>query len=241
MSEKFFRNIRGQETMTYQGTMNKIGILLGIVLISAMASAVISLDALAKGNVSTIYGLTMGGALGGFVLAMVIIFTRPENPATLMSIYAVLEGLFVGALTTVMEIIYPGIAMQAVLGTLAITVTMFGLYSFRVIRPTPTFNKIMFGMLGSIMLLYIMSFVLRLFTPYDVPFLHSNGPIGIAVTAFILLIASLSLISDFGFIEAGVQMNSPKNGEWWGAFGLLITLIWIYIEVLRLLSKLRSD
>ena len=90
------------------------------------------------------------------------------------------------------------------------------------------------------MLMYAVSIIFTMFTPFEIPYLHTSGPIGIGITLFILTIAALSLISDFGFIESGVKMNAPKNAEWWGAFGVLVTIIWIYIEMVRLLSKLRD-
>jgi len=92
----------------------------------------------------------------------------------------------------------------------------------------------------SIFLMYGVSILFSLLTPFEIPFLHTSGPIGIGITLFILTVAALSLISDFGFIESGVKMNAPKNAEWWGAFGVLVTIIWIYIEMVRLLSKLRD-
>ncbi|GIR75707.1 MAG: hypothetical protein CM15mP78_04060 [Candidatus Poseidoniales archaeon] len=117
---------------------------------------------------------------------------------------------------------------------------MYVMYTSRIIRPTPAFNKILSGLVISIMFLYLTSFVLGLFTPYDVPFLHSSGPIGIGVTAVILVVAALTLISDFGFIESGTRYGAPKNMEWYAAFGILISVVWIYIETLRLLSKLNA-
>jgi uncharacterized YccA/Bax inhibitor family protein len=157
-----------------------------------------------------------------------------------MITYALIEGVFIGAMSSVMEHFYQGIVIQAILGTLAIFISMYFLYVSKVLRPTPTFNKIVISLTMSIMLLYVISMVISLATPYQMPLLHSSSPMGIGLTVFILVIAALNLIMDFGFIEQSVQNRTPKVGEWWGAFGMLITLIWIYIEVLRLLSKLRS-
>ena len=158
-----------------------------------------------------------------------------------MSLYAILEGMAVGAMSLALELTaYKGIALQAVFGTMAITGTMYIMYTSRIIRPTPAFNKIVGGLVISIMFLYLTSFVLQVFSGYNVPFLHSSGPIGIGVTAFILVVAALTLISDFGFIESGTRYGAPKNMEWYAAFGILISLIWIYIETLRLLAKLQA-
>jgi uncharacterized YccA/Bax inhibitor family protein len=242
LNQKFWSNLTGNDRMTVDGSMRKIGYLLGLTVVSALVSAVLCLNAINNGN-GGIYvgGFMMLGFLGGFVIAMVVFVSRPKNPAALMSIYAILEGMAVGAMSLALELTaYKGIALQAVFGTMAITGTMYIMYTSRIIRPTPAFNKIVGGLVISIVFLYLTSFVLRLFSGYDVPFLHSSGPIGIGVTAFILVVAALTLISDFGFIESGTRYGAPKNMEWYAAFGILISLIWIYIETLRLLAKLQA-
>ena len=240
MSDKFFSKISGNDVMTYEGAMQKIGILLGFTVISALVTSAYSLTALENGNIELLSALAMGGVICGFILALVIYKTRPKNPAPLMLTYAIVEGVFIGAMSTVMEYFYEGIVIQAILGTLAIFISMYFLYSIKVLRPTPTFNKIVTSLTASIMILYLISFVIGLATPYQMPLLHSSSPLGIGFTVCILVVAALNLIMDFGFIERSVQSRTPKVGEWWGAFGMLITLIWIYIEVLRLLMKLRS-
>jgi uncharacterized YccA/Bax inhibitor family protein len=240
MSDKFWENISGNNVMTYEGAMQKIGILLGFVVISALFTSAFSLEALHNNNIELVYLLSIGGAIAGFVLAMIIYIARPKNPAPLMIAYAIIEGVFIGAMSSVMEYFYQGIVIQAILGTLAIFISMYFLYVSKVLRPTPTFNKVVISLTMSIMLLYVISMVISLVTPYQMPLLHSSSPMGIGLTVFILVVAALNLIMDFGFIEKSVQNQTPKVGEWWGAFGMLITLIWIYIEVLRLLAKLRS-
>ena len=240
MSDNFFSKISGNNVMTYEGAMQKIGILLGFTVISALFTSAYSLTALENGNVELLSALAMGGVICGFILALIIYWTRPKNPVPLMMTYAIVEGVFIGAMSTVMEHIFPGIVIQAIIGTLAIFVSMYFLYAIRILRPTPTFNKIVTSLTASIMLLYVISFVISLATPYEMPLLHSSSLMGIGLTVFILVVAALNLIMDFGFIERSVQNQTPKVGEWWGAFGMLITLIWIYIEVLRLLMKLRS-
>jgi uncharacterized YccA/Bax inhibitor family protein len=240
MSNKFFSSISGNETMTYEGAMQKIGILLGFVLISALFTSALSLEALHNNNIRLLAMLTTGSSIGGLTLVLIIYFTRPKNPAPLMITFALIEGIAIGAWSSVMEHFYQGIVIQAILGTLAIFISMYFLYVSKVLRPTPAFIKIVFSLTISIALLYMISFVISQATPYQMPFLHSSSLMGIGVTAFILVIAALNLIIDFGFIEGSVQSGTPKVGEWWGAFGMLITLIWIYFEVLRLLAKLRS-
>ena len=240
MSDKFFSNISGTDVMTYEGAMQKIGLLLGFTVISALVTSAYSLNALAIGDIALLSALALGGVICGFILALIIYMTRPKNPAPLMLTYAIVEGVFIGAMSTVMEYFYEGIVIQAILGTLAIFVSMYVLYSIKVLRPTPTFNKIVTSLTASIMILYLISFVFSITTSYEMPLLHSSSPMGIGLTVFILVVAALNLIMDFGFIEQSVQNQTPKVGEWWGAFGMLVTLIWIYIEVLRLLMKLRS-
>ena len=240
MTQNFWSNIQGQNTMTLQGTIGKLAYLLGIVTVTAFIAAYVALDALSSGNTSVISGMTWGGLLGGFVVVLILMFMRPENPGALMTIYAVLQGMFVGSISLIFEAFYSGIIIQAAFGTLFITGGMLVIYSSRIIRPTPTFNKVIYSLVGAIMMLYLVSIFFTLLTPFEVPFIHSSGPLGIGITVFILCIAALSLISDFGFIESGVKLQAPKNAEWWGAFGVLVTIIWIYIEMIRLLSKIRD-
>ena len=224
--------------MTFEGTMNKIGYLTGILLLSAIITSAIALSSLE--NLALVYGLTSMGAIVGFVLVLVIYFTQPENPQTLMTIYAVVEGMFIGGLSSVLEIFFPGLILQAVFGTAILCAVMYGLYASKVIRPTPTFNKIVYSLVLTIVLLYLISFIMQLFGA-QMPFLHDNGPIGIGFSILVLAVGGFMLISDFGFIESSVSYGAPKKFEWYAAFGLLITLIWIYIEMVRLIVKLRSD
>ena len=242
LSNKFWSNLTGIDRMTVEGSMKKIGYLLSLTIASALVSAVLCMNAINTGNGGLYITAFMGiGFVGGFIMALVIFLTRPANPATLMSLYALLEGMAVGSMSLALELTaYKGIALQAVFGTMAITGAMYVMYASRIIRPTPAFNKIISGLVVSIMLLYLTSFVLGLFSPYDVPFLHSSGPIGIGLTCFILVVAALTLISDFGFIESGTRYGAPKNMEWYAAFGILISVVWIYIETLRLLAKLNA-
>tara|TARA_B100001093_G_scaffold508149_1_gene569788 strand:+ start:12810 stop:13541 length:732 start_codon:yes stop_codon:yes gene_type:complete len=241
MSQNFWSNIQGYETMSYTGAMQKIGILGGICVASSIASAVVAADAIEAGNGGIVFGLMALGFLGGLVSLLVLLFTRPKNPVPLMSAYAVLEGMLVGSVSLMYSSAYDGIVLQAGLGTLAIFVVMYGLYAARILKATPMFTRIVISLTGGIFILYMMTILLNLFTGMTLPFLHSTGPLGIGISVFILGVASLNLILDFGFIERGVENKSPKVGEWWAALGLLVTLIWIYFEVLRLLSKIRSN
>lgn len=238
LSNRFWNNISGYETMSYEGTMQKIGILFGTMVFTAIMLIAIGITV----DMNILIVGTGIGFVGGFITYMILLFKRPENPATLMITYAVFEGLLIGGFSLMFESMYEGIVFQAALGTVCITGTMYGLYATRIIKATPMFKKIIFTLAGGIMMLYLISFML-LFLPgnFTVPFLHSSGPIGILITVAILGVAAFLLIINFDFIEKGIQQRSPKVGEWWGAFGLLVTIVWIYIEMLRLLAKVRSN
>jgi|TARA_B100001094_G_scaffold27472_1_gene22892 uncharacterized YccA/Bax inhibitor family protein len=233
---KFWNTISGNDRMTFEGTLQKIGILFGLMTISALGTVV--LGVVVPG---LLMPMMMFGMFGTFGMGIYLMFSRPSNPQMIVMMYALMEGLFIGPLTLIFESMYPGIAIQAGLATLGVIGAMLTIYSLRIIRPTPTFNKIVFSLMISIMFVYLINFVLMLTPLNGVPFFHSSGPIGIAISVFIIVIASLMLISNFGMIEAGVRMGAPKQQEWWGAFGILVTVIWLYFEMLRLLAKLRDN
>ena len=221
--------------MTFEGTLQKIGILFGLMTISALGTVVLGFVV-----PGLLYPMMMVGMVGTIGIAVYLMFSRPSDPQMIVMIYALMEGLLIGPLTLFFELMYPGIAIQAGLATLGVIGAMLTIYSLRIIRPTPTFNKIVFSLVMSIMFVYLINFIF-MFTPFEIPFLHSSGPIGIALSVFIIIVASLMLISHFGMIEAGVRMGAPKQQEWWGAFGILITVMWLYIEMLRLLAKFRDN
>jgi uncharacterized YccA/Bax inhibitor family protein len=237
LSNNFWSNIPGYETMSYEGTMQKIGFLFGITILSALVTVSVG----ASGNLGLMSLMTWTGAIAGFILVLVMVFTRPKNPAPGAMLYAALEGMFVGGISFIYEGAYSGIVMQAGLGTICIIGTMYFLWSAKIIKATPAFQAAIISLTIGVGILYSISIMLSLFTSLEVPFLHSSGPLGILLTLFILGVASMNLILDFHFIERGISNNSPKSGEWWGAFGLLITVIWVYIEMIRLLSKVRNQ
>ena len=237
MKQNFWQSIQDVQTMTFEGTMKKIGYLSGIMLLSAICTSAFTLS---TADYSLVYGLSAIAGISGFIIAMFIFMTLPENPQTLMTIYAVVEGVFIGVFSTLMELFFPGIALQAIFGTAILAFVMYGMYSSRIIRPTPRFNKIVGSLTLSIVFIYVISFVLSMFGVI-MPLVHSNGPAGILFTVFVLGIGALMLVSDFGFIESSVRYGAPKKYEWYAAFGLLITIVWIYIEMVRLIAKLRSD
>ena len=225
----------GQERMTYEGTINKVLILFALILSSATVTWIVGAD-----NPGMAALMMIGGGITGFVLVLVIIMSRPSNPEILMGAYALAEGMFIGGLTLFMEAFYPGISIQAGMGTIGVFGLMFTLYRFRIIQPTKKFVIGVMSAMGGIMLIYLFSFF-GSFIGLSVPFIHSSGPIGIGFSLIVVSISALMLIIDFGVIESGVNQGASKNMEWWGAFGLTITLIWVYIEMIRLISKLRSN
>ena len=237
LSNNFWSNIPGYETMSYEGTMQKIGVLFGITILSALVTVSVG----SSGNLGLMGLMTWTGALAGFIVVIAMVLTRPKNPAPGAILYAALQGMFVGGISFIYEGAYSGIVMQAGLGTICIIGTMYFLWSAKIIKATPAFQAAIISLTIGVGILYFISIMLSLFTSFEVPFLHSSGPLGILLTLFILGVASMNLILDFHFIERGISNNSPKAGEWWGAFGLLITVIWVYIEMIRLLSKVRNQ
>lgn len=225
----------GAATMSIQGTINKATLLIGIVTVAAMFTWT---QFMKTQELSDVLPYMLGGLIGGLVLCLAICF-MPHAAPFLTPIYAGCEGLFLGGLSAIVETQYPGIAFQAIGLTLGIFIAMLLLYSSRVIRATPAFVRGVMMATGAVFIVYMINMVMGFFG-MTVPFLHDASPIGIGVSVVIVIIAALNLILDFHFIEQGVEAGAPKKLEWFGAFGLLVTLVWLYIEVLRLLSKLRS-
>ena len=238
LNPQYFQGGMATERMTLDGTINKTLALLGLVSISAMLSYSIVTQNPGYGTL-----LIIGAGLGGFVLALTIMFMRPQNPQVLMSMYALLEGLFIGAFSFMIENYYlggtEGVILQALVGTVAVFLTMLAVYKFELIKPTEKFMLVVSAMAGAIMIVYVFNFALVMFGT-TVPFLHSSGPIGIGISVIFLTVASLFLIIDFAMIENGVKYGAPKNMEWYGAFGLVLTLVWLYIEMIKLIAKIRD-
>jgi uncharacterized YccA/Bax inhibitor family protein len=185
------------------------------------------------------YPTVMIGALGGFVVAMVTSFKRDWAPV-LAPIYAVLEGLFIGGISLVMEQRFPGLVLQAVLLTFGVMFALLAAYQSRIIRPSQTFKSVIVGATFGIVVVYLVSMLLQLFH-IGIPLIYGNGPIGIIFSLVVVGIAALNLVLDFDFIESGVAYGAPKWMEWYAGFALTVTLVWLYIEVLRLLAKMRRE
>lgn len=227
------------ETMSIQGVVNKTGLLLLLVLLSATWIWSRYYGALEPSqSLPAIAPWMFGGVIGGFVVAMVTVFKKTWAGVT-SPIYALLEGLFLGGLSAILETEYPGIVIQAVGLTFGTLLCLLVAYTSRLIRPSENFKLGIVAATGGIALIYLASFLLGLFGLH-VPLIHENGWLGIGFSLFVVIIAALNLVLDFDFIENGAAQGAPKYMEWYAAFGLIVTLVWLYIEILRLLSKLRS-
>ena len=222
------------EAMTLQGTVNKTGFLL-----CCAAAAAAWTWWLARTQPEAVALCLWGGLVGGLVFSLVTIFKKEWAPVT-APIYALCEGLALGGISAVLNQVYAGIVLQALGLTGAVTVMMLLLYTFGVIRATPKFTVGVIAATGGIFLVYMIDLVMGFFG-HHVSLLHSNGPWGIAISAIVVIVAALNLILDFDFIETGVYAGAAKYMEWYGAFGIMVTLVWMYIEILHLLSQMRSQ
>lgn len=224
------------ETMTIHGTVNRTGILIWLVIAAAWYSWTKS--APGPGGVVAANPLIWIGAIGGFGVALLTVFKKTLAPYT-SPVYAILEGLFLGGLSAMFEARYPGIAVQAIFGTFGVLGGLLLAYRTGLIKATENFKLGVFAATAGIALLYLVSFVLSFFGK-TVPYIHQSGLIGIGFSVFVVIIAALNLVLDFDFIERGAEAGAPKYMEWYAAFGLLVTLVWLYVEILRLLAKMRS-
>lgn len=227
------RAIASGETMTIQGTVNKTAVLLLFVLLTSTWTW--RLYYTAAGSLML---WVAGGAIGGFIVAMITVF-RKQWAAVTAPVYALLEGLVLGGISSVLEARYPGIVIQAVGLTFG---TLFGLlfaYKSGMIKATENFKLGVVAATGGIAVVYLVTMLLGFFG-IRMPYIHESGMIGIGFSLFVVIVAALNLVLDFDFIESGAAQGAPKFMEWYGAFGLMVTLIWLYIEILRLLSKMRS-
>lgn len=223
------------DAMTIQGTVNKSAILLCCLLLSAGWTWNMFYT---SGNPAAVMPWMIGGAIGGLVVALITVFKKTAAPIT-APIYALLEGLFIGGISSIFEAQYPGIVIQAVGLTFGTLFALLFAYKSGLIKATENFKLGVVAATGSIMLIYIASIVLGFFG-IRVPFIHDSGPLGILFSLVVVVIAALNLVLDFDFIEHGAEHGAPKFMEWYAAFGLMVTLVWLYIEMLRLLAKLRS-
>jgi len=213
------------EVMTLDGTVNKTGILLTL----CVGGAYFGWNS---------PGLVIPSILIGLVIAIFTIF-RPKNSPYTAPAYAAIEGIALGGITMIFETQYPGIGIQAIGLTFGILASLLFCYKSGIIKPTENFRLMIFAGTMGILILYLVSFIMRFFG-ISIGFIHSNGLFGIGFSLFVVAIAALNLVLDFDFIEEGAEKGMPKYLEWYGAFSLMVTLIWLYLEILRLLAKIRS-
>lgn len=241
LNEKVFAGlapaqVRGRaDAMTIQGTVNKTGILLVLTLLTSGWTWNMYTS---TQDPAAVTPWLLGGLIGGLVFALITTFKMPWAPVT-APIYALLEGLVLGGLSAIFEASYPGIVVQAVGLTFGTLFALLFAYKSGFIQATENFRKGVIAATGGILLVYLATFILGFFG-VNIPLIHEAGPVGILFSLFVVVIAALNLVLDFDLIERGAARGAPKYMEWYGAFALMVTLIWLYIEILRLLAKLRS-
>ena len=217
--------------MTIEGTVNKTA--LSLFLLVAAGYYTFSLG-------SEGFHWVMIGGIGGFIVAIVTMFKRQWSPIT-VPIYAILEGLMLGSISFIYGQMYDGLVFQAICLTVFILFSLLFAYRSKIIKPTQNFKLGLFAATGGVFLLYLFSFIASFFG-VSVSILDptNSSLFSIGASLLIVVIASLNLVIDFDFIEEGAEMGVPKYMEWYGAFGLLVTLVWLYLEILRMLAKLRN-
>ena len=226
----------GAAGMTIEGTINKVGLLLLLLILPA---AWVWNRALTAWDPAQVAPLVIGGVVGGLIFALVTIFKKEWAPVT-APMYAVMEGLYLGGISAWIHMQYKGIVIQAVALTFGTLFALLFAYRSGLIRATENFKLGIVAATGAIFMVYLASMVMRLFGAGNIPMIHDGGTVGILFSVFVVAIAALNLVLDFDFIEQGAEHGAPKYMEWYAAFGLMVTLVWLYIEILRLLAKLQS-
>jgi len=224
------------EPMTAAGAVNKTLALLAVVVLVSCYTWYLAVT----GYSDKVNLLMWVGIIAGFVLALIAAF-KPQHSKPLSLGYAACEGLFLGGVSAYFNAVYPGIVGQAIAGTFFSMFIVLLLFKTRIIRATETFRSTIIAATISIAVFYFAAIILSLFNiPVLSNAINSSGTLGIAISAIVIVIASLNFILDFDFIERGAQTGAPKYFEWYGALSLLVTLVWLYLEFLRLLAKLNS-
>jgi uncharacterized YccA/Bax inhibitor family protein len=236
LNDKTFEQLgTGQysDTMTLQGTVNKTGMMLLLLVAGAAYTWSLFLE-----QDPSVTMWMMVGVIGGLVVSLVTVFKKEWSPVT-APLYSVLQGFALGGISVMMESLYPGIVMQAVALTFGTAGCLLIAYKSGVIKATENFKLGIFAATGGIAVIYLVGWIMSFFGT-SIPYIHENGLIGIGFSLVVVVIAALNLVLDFDFIEKGAEHGAPKFMEWYAAFGLMVTLIWLYIEILRLLAKLNS-
>ncbi len=230
LSKKTFDNtISVSEKMTIEGTVNKTGVSLLILV----GTGYLTFDTLNP-------ILLVGCGIGGFIFALVTIFKKEWAPIT-VPVYAALQGAMLGGISYMYNYLYDGIVTNAILLTVGILVSLLIAYRSGYIKATENFKLGIFAATGGIAIVYLVNFIMGFFgTGIGVLNINNASPLSIGFSIVVVIIAALNLVLDFDFIEEGAEKGAPKYMEWYGAFGLLVTLIWLYLEILRLLAKLNS-
>jgi uncharacterized YccA/Bax inhibitor family protein len=223
------------QTMTVEGTIHRTLMLLVLVLVGAFWTWSRFFENRDPGAIAP---YVLVGVFGGFIVAMVTVFKKQWSPVT-APIYALLEGLFLGGVSAITELRFPGIAIQAVALTFATFLCLLLAYRSGLIRASKKFTMGVVAATGGIAVVYFASMILGFFG-VGIPGIFGSGPVGILFSLVVVVVAALNLILDFNFIEQGARQGAPKYMEWFAAFGLMVTLVWLYLEILRLLSKLRE-
>ena len=239
LSEKVFNKAHSEEStevMTVKGTAFKSIVLIFMVLAGAAYTWKVFYEAI---NPASVTPWMWGGAIGGFIVAMIISF-KPNLAQYLAPVYAVLEGLFLGAISAMFNQAFaesaPGIVMNATLLTILTAFAMLIVYRTGLIKVNDKFIRIITTAVGAIALYYFVNIILSMFG-VNLVMLHNSGPLSIGISLVIIGVAAFSLLLDFNFIEKASQQGAPKYMEWYGAFALMVTLIWLYLEILKLLAK----
>lgn len=222
------------DAMTINGTVNKTGVMLLLLI----AGAAYTWSLFMEGNAESLSLWMIVGIIGGLIVAFITVFKKTWAPIT-APLYAVLEGFALGGISAMLEALYPNIVIQAVALTFGTAGSLLIAYKSGVIKATENFKLGVFAATGGIALIYLVGWIMSFFGT-TIPYIHENGLIGIGFSLVVVIIAALNLVLDFDFIEKGAESGAPKFMEWYAAFGLMVTLIWLYIEILRLLSKLNS-
>jgi uncharacterized YccA/Bax inhibitor family protein len=230
------------ERMTMNGTIARTALLLVLAVITGAWTWQRFADAAAGGNLAdamaAISPFMWGGLLAGLALALVTVFAQRWAGIT-APLYAIAEGFALGGISATMELRFPGIVLQAVMLTVGVLAVMLLLYRSGVIKVTDKFRMGVVAATGGIALLYVVNFALRAFTHIQIPFINETGAMGIGFSLLVVGLAALNLVLDFDMIDRAAAQGAPKYMEWYGAFALMVTLVWLYMELLRLLSKAR--
>lgn len=226
-----------QQPMTIQGAIQKSVVL---TVISAAVGIALFIYSFMTLNVSLAYASAMVGAIGGFILALITTF-KPNTARTLAIPYALFQGAFLGGISVIFQLKYPGVPLKALLATFVTTLVMFALYRFQIIRATEKFKAVVLSATIAIAIVFVLQFIMSLAFGSSIPYIFDNNWLGLGFAAFVAIIASLNLILDFDLIENAAAQYAPKAMEWLCGVALLATLVWMYFSFLRLIGLLSSN